>query len=173
MQPRGQVFARRGPLLTIAQLSVALAGFASVVIALRGSSPDAWSPQDRFGWGNVLGASVGTLIGSLLPFPLSYLGWSSELVWGAVSVTFGVLVLGGVGFLTFAVTKRSVAPRRPRVFWALVGSGYLVAASLFLAVGGLVFPSGPSVLLFALIWALIAAFAQLATFVLVAWSGDS
>ncbi len=127
-----------GPLLTIAQISVALAGFSSLVIAFRGSGPDAWSPQDRFGLGNVLGASVGTLLGSLLPFPLMYLGWSAGLVWGIVDVTLGVLILAGVGFLTFAVTKRSVAPRRPRVFWIFVGSGYFVAALLFLSAGGFV-----------------------------------
>ena len=162
-----------GPLLTIAQISVALAGFSSVVIALRGAGPSAWSPQDRFGLGNVLGASVGTLVGSLLPFPLTYLGWSSELVWGVVNATFGILVLGAVGFLAFSVAGGSVPPRTPRVFWSFIGSGFLVAGMLLLSAAGLIFPSGPSLILFALIWALVAAFAQLATFVLVTWSGGS
>ena len=162
-----------GPLLTIAQISVALAGFSSVVIALRGSGPDAWTPQDRFGLGNVLGASVGTLVGSLLPFPLTYLGWSNELVWSVVNATFGILILGAVGFLAFSVAKGSVPPRTPLVFWLFAGSGFFVAGMLLLSAGGLIFPSGPALLLFGLIWALVAAFAQLATFVLVSWSGSS
>jgi hypothetical protein len=162
-----------GPLLTIAEISVALSGFSSVVIALRGSGPHAWSPQDRFGLGNVLGASVGTLVGSLLPFPLTYLGWSNELVWGVVNATVGILVLGAVGFLGYSVAKGSVPPRTPRVFWLFISSGFLVAGMLLLSAGGLIFPSGPSLLLFGLIWALLAAFAQLATFVLVTWSGRS
>ena len=162
-----------GPLLTIAQISVALAGFSSVVIALRGSGPNAWSPQDRFGLGNVLGASVGTLVGSLLPFPLTYLGWSNELVWGVVDATLGIFILGAVGFLALSAASGSVRPRTPRVFWSFVGSGFFVAGMLLLSAGGLVFPSGPSLPLFGLIWALVAAFAQLATFVLATWSGSS
>jgi hypothetical protein len=162
-----------GPLLTIAQISVTLAGFSSVVIALRGSGSYGWSPQDRVGLGNVLGVSVGTLVGSLLPFPLTYLGWSNELVWGVVNATVGVFILGAVGFLTFAGTKGSVRPRTPRVFWLFAGSGFLVGGMLLLSAGNLIFPRGPSLLLFGLIWALVAAFAQLTTFVLVTWSGTS
>lgn len=162
-----------GPLLTIAQISVALAGFSSVVIALRGSGPHAWSDQDRFGLANVLAASVGTLFGSLLPFPLAYLGWSKELVWGVANGTVGALVLGAVSFLTNAVARGLVPPRTPRVFWSFVASGFLVAALLLLSAFDLLFPRGPSLLLVGLIWALLAAFAQLATFVLVTLSSQS
>jgi hypothetical protein len=162
-----------GPLLTIAEISVSLAGFSSVVIALRGSGPDAWSPQDRFGLGNVLGASVGTLVGSLLPFPLAYLGWSSGTVWRVVDAILGLVILGAVGFLAFSAAKGSVSPRTPRLFWLFAGSGFLVAGLLLASAGGLIFARGPSLLLFGLIWALVAAFAQLATFVLATWSGSS
>ncbi len=155
-----------GPLLTIAQISVALAGFSSVIIALRGSGPNTSSPWDLVGLGSVLGASVGTLVGSLLPFPLTYLGWSNELVWSVANATFGILILGAVGFLAFSVAIGSVPPRTPRVFWSFIGSGFFVAGMLLLSAGGLTFPSGPALLLFGLIWALVAAFAQLATFVL-------
>lgn len=161
-----------GPLLTIAEVSVALAGFSSVVIALRGSGPNAWSAQDRFGLGNVLAASVGTLFGSLLPFPLSYLGWSNELVWGVANGVVGALILVAVLFLANAVARASVPPRTPGVFWSFIGSGFLVAALLFLSALDLFVPRGPSLLLFGLIWALLGAFAQLATFVLVAWSSN-
>jgi hypothetical protein len=161
------------PLLTIAEISVALAGFSSVVIALRGSGPGAWTPGDRFGLGNVLGASVGTLIGSLLPFPLFYLGWSDDAVFGAANATLGVLILAAVGILAGSVRRRKVDPRQPHVFWSFVGSGLAVAGMLLLSAFGLVFPRGPAILLIGLIWALLAAFAQLATFVLVSWSDGS
>jgi len=52
-----------------------------------------------------------------------------------------------------------------------IASGALVAAMLLLSAVDLVFPRGPAFLLIGLIWALLAAFAQLATFVLVTWSG--
>jgi hypothetical protein len=162
-----------GPLLTIAQISVALAGFASVVIALRGSGPQAWTPQDRFGLGNVLAASVGTLLGSLLPFPLAYFGWSNEIVWGVTNATFGAIVLSAVSFLAISVKTGRTPPRTPLVFWSFVGSGCLIAAMLLLSAFDLWFPRGPAILLVGLIWTLLAAFAQLATFLLVTLASDS
>ena len=161
-----------GPLLTIAEISVALAGFSAVVIALRGAGPHAWSAQDRFGLGNVLAASVGTLLGSLLPFPLAALGWSLEAVWSVSNAVVALLVLGSVGFLARASTQGNVPPRAPRAFWSFMASGVVVGVALLLAALGVVFPSGPAVLLFALIWGLLAAFGQLATFVLVTWTGE-
>ena len=162
-----------GPLLTIAQISVSLAGFASVVIALRGSGPSAWSVQDRFGLGNVLGVSVATLVASLLPFPLAYLGWSSETVWRVVDALMGIAMLGVVAFLTLFVVRGSAPPRSPRMFWLFAGSGLLVSVLLLAFAAGLIAASGLALLLFGLIWALVAAFAQLVTFVLVTWSGSS
>jgi len=158
-----------GPLLTIAQISVALAGFSSVVIALRGAGPDAWSAQDRAGLANVLAASVGTLVGSLLPFPLAYLGWPDARVWGVVNALFGALVLGVVGVLAYQVTRGS-RPRTPRIFWSFVSSGFALGALLLLSAVDLGVPRGPALLLFGFLWALLAAFAQLATFLVLTWS---
>ena len=160
------------PLLTVAQISATLAGFTSVLITLRGSSQQAWSSPDRFGLVNVLAASSGTLFGSLLPFPLAYLGWSEEMVWGVTDAAVGALILGAIAFLIHGVIRALVAPRAPRVFWSFVGSGFLVAAMLLLSAFDLLFPRGPALLLTALIWALLAAFAQLATFVLVTASAE-
>jgi hypothetical protein len=162
-----------GPLLTIAEVSVALAGFSSVVIALRGVQPHAWSAQDRVGLGNVLAVSLGTLVGSLVPFPLAYLGASEALVWGVSTGAVGLFILAGVGTLAFAAIARQVRPRTPRVFWTIVPSGFVVAPMLLLSSLDVLFPRGPSLLLVGLIWALVGAFAQLASFVLVTWSGDS
>jgi hypothetical protein len=128
-----------GPLLTIAEVSVALAGFSSVVIALRGVQPHAWS----------------------------------ALVWGVSTAAVGLFILGGVGTLAFAAVARRVRPRTPRVFWTMVPSGFVVAPMLLLSSLDVLLPRGPSLLLLGLIWALVGAFAQLASFVLVTWSGDS
>jgi hypothetical protein len=162
-----------GPLLTVAEVSVALAGFSSVVIALRGAQPHTWSAQDRVGLGNVLAISAGTLVGSLLPFPIAYLGAPPALVWGVSSAAVGLFILAGVGTLAFAAVVRRVRPRTPRVFWSIVPSGFVVAPMLLLSALDVLLPRGPSLLLVGLIWALVAAFAQLASFVLVTWSGES
>jgi hypothetical protein len=160
-----------GPLLAIAEISVALAGFTSVVITLRGPGAEAWSKQDRVGLANVLGASVGTMLGSLVPFPLEYLGWSDAAVWGVANAFFGLLVLGASASLAYAVLASQAPPRAPRMFWSFVGSGLLIGAMLLLAAFDRVVPRGAALLLLGLVWALLAAFGQLAAFVLVSGSG--
>ena len=106
------------------------------------------------------------------PRSLAALGSSHDTVWAVANAVVGLLILGAVGFLANASARGSVPPRTPRVFWSFLGSGALIATALILAALGIGLPGGPSVLLLALIWGLLAAFAQLATFVLVTWSGD-
>lgn len=159
-----------GPLLTIAEISVALAGFASIVVAIRGVNPSHWSRQDRFGLANVFAASVGALLGGLLPFPLRELGLAEATVWLVSNVFFGVAIMA---YLTFLLVRQSGTPARtPRVFWTFVGGGYVMALALVLAGFGIFLPPGPALLLIALVWALLAAFAQLATFLLVSTTGE-
>ena len=106
------------------------------------------------------------------PRSLAALGSSHDTVWAVANAVVGLLILGAVGFLANASARGSVPPRTPRVFWSFLGSGALIATALILAALGIGLPGGPSVLLLALIWGLLAAFAQLAPFVLVTWSGD-
>src|SRR6266487_3228352 len=72
-------------LTTAAQIAVALAGFAGVVVAFRSRSLHEWSPRDRFRlWlllGNALVPLFACLLGMLLltikPTPLSIWRWCS------------------------------------------------------------------------------------------------
>ena len=54
---------------TLAEVAVAIAGFSSLIIVLRGGSGD-WRKQDYVGLGYVLGWSVGAIFLSLLPVVL-------------------------------------------------------------------------------------------------------
>ncbi len=92
-------------------------------------------------------------------------------MWGVTSAVLGALILGSVGFLAYAGAAGTVPPRTPRVFWSFLGSGAALALLLLLSAADLVLPRGPAMVILALIWALVAAFAQLATFLLVTWSG--
>jgi hypothetical protein len=153
-----------GILQTIAELSVALAGFASVVIALRGAEPERWAPQDRFGLGIVLASSLGALTGSLLPFPLGAFGLAAETIWRASTGLLGI----AVGIASVVLVNRGLRhpPRTPRLFWSYVASGALFALVLLAHATGLFGPRGPGLLLLGLIWLLLAAFAQLFTFLM-------
>ena len=153
-----------GPLLTIAEISVALAGFASIVVAIRGANPSGWSRQDRFGLANVFAASLAALVGSLVPFPLHQLALSDTTVW---SISNALFVVMPVAYLTFLVVRqRGSPPRLPWLFWGLAGTGCGLVLALTLASLGLVVPPGPGLLLVALIYSLLTGFAQLGTFLL-------
>jgi hypothetical protein len=83
---------------TAAQIAVALAGFAGVVVAFRSSSLHEWSPKDKFRlWlllGNALVPLFACLFGMLLltikPTPLSIWRWCSGFSLVLISV-FGFL----------------------------------------------------------------------------------
>ena len=72
-------------LSTAAQLALALAGFAGVVVAFRSKSLHDWSALDKFRLSNLLGNSVvslfaclfGMLLLTIKPTPLSIWRWSS------------------------------------------------------------------------------------------------
>jgi hypothetical protein len=81
-------------LATAAQIAVALAGFAGVVVAFRSRSLHEWSPKDKFRlWlllGNALVPLLACLFGMLLltikPTPLSIWRWCSGCALVLISV---------------------------------------------------------------------------------------
>jgi hypothetical protein len=85
-------------LSTAAQIAVALAGFAGVVVAFRSRSLHDWSPMDKYRlWlllGNALGSLFACLFGMLLltikPMPLSIWHWCSGF-WLLLIFPFGFL----------------------------------------------------------------------------------
>src|SRR6185295_18706143 len=85
-------------LSTAAQLAVALAGFAGVVVAFRRGSLHDWAPIDRYRLWLLLGNSLVPLFGSLggllllsiEPRPLWIWRWGSALLL-LVSIPFGIV----------------------------------------------------------------------------------
>ena len=68
---------------------MALAGFAGVVIAVRGGVQDL-SPVANARLWRLIESSLATALFSLLPFALHHLGLSSSAVWGISSALFAV-----------------------------------------------------------------------------------
>ena len=87
-------------LSTAAQIAVALAGFAGVVVAFRGKSLHDWSPRDKFRLWLLLGNALvplfdcffGMLLLTINPTPLSIWHWCSG---------FSLLLGFPFGFLTW------------------------------------------------------------------------
>ena len=119
-------------LTTAAQIAVALAGFAGVVVAFRSKSLHEWSPREQFRlWlllGNALVPHFDCLLGMLLlainPTPLSIWHWCS---------VFSLLLICIFGFLS----RRRQSELGPAVIKKMGAYRYLfyVIAILGMAVG--------------------------------------
>lgn len=102
---------------TLAEISVAIAGFSSLIIVLRGSSSE-WRKQDYIGLGYVLGWSVGAIFLSLLPIVLGEFGVdvaSASRVSLMALPTYMIGVGALLGYIRRSLYSEPEAAREP--FW--------------------------------------------------------
>ncbi len=72
-------------LLTICEVSIAYAGFTSVVGVLGQRGGGSWAREDSFRLWLMIESSLATLFFSLLPFVMHYFAFENETIWGACS----------------------------------------------------------------------------------------
>jgi hypothetical protein len=154
-------------LFTIAELSVALAGFSGVVVGIRGTRAGTLTRQDLFGLLHILASSGAAMIFSLLPFALHAAGVSEATAWIATSLSLGSLVL--LASTAWGYATRRTVPRYPAVFWAFVATGAVLGAALLTTGSGLVGNPGGLVPI-TLLWLLLVGFAQFAAFLVLSWA---
>lgn len=80
-------------LLTLAEISIAFAGFASVVAIFQKETEDDRA-FDLFRFWTMLEFSLATLAFALLPFPLHFLGLSESTIWGIGSASVILFIAG-------------------------------------------------------------------------------
>lgn len=76
--------------LTLAEVAIALAGFASIVTALRGRSAQRWAPHHVRRLRSLLAASIGLMAQSLLPVALYVGGLDLATVWVCSSLVLAI-----------------------------------------------------------------------------------
>ncbi|MEJ2132860.1 MAG: hypothetical protein P8Y95_14845, partial [Gammaproteobacteria bacterium] len=79
---------------TIAEISVAFAGFTGVVAAFGRGSAAPWTLGDRLRFRVMLSTSLAALLFALLPFILFHLGVRGESLWTLSSVFLAAYLLG-------------------------------------------------------------------------------
>ena len=142
-------------LLAFAQLSLGLAGFSSIVVALSGS-PHSWTPLDSFRIRNMLLVSFLALFVSLLPVVLEQLSMPETSSWRVSLVAIGLVtsIVALTGLRSFReLSAQERLAVRPMWFYSLVATLLVVAtieliasfSSTFEAAG--VFSAGLLVLL--------------------------
>src|SRR5512134_3116042 len=87
----------------IAEVSIGVAGFTSVVAVLGRRATGEWSAIDRFRLSQMLATSLAALLLSLLPLVLAQLGFSERLSWGSAST-----ILAGYTIFLAASSRRRI-----------------------------------------------------------------
>lgn len=118
-------------LLTLAEVSIGLAGFAGIVVVF-GRGPGALPPADSLRLAALVGASLGTLFFSLTPIALNALGLSEPELWqwsSAIMVAFVVPahLIGVLRIRRIAAEMLEVAPVHLFAIGALLLLGNIVA----------------------------------------------
>jgi hypothetical protein len=80
-------------LLTIAEVSVAFAGFASIVVLFQHRDPDNWPASVVIRLRTMIECSLVALFAAIFPFVLHHLGLVGEVLWGTASVVFGLVYI--------------------------------------------------------------------------------
>ena len=93
----------------IAEIGIAIAGFAGVIATLRVSGGK-MGPYEAMRTGTLLGHSAIVVLLALLPFALHFAGLSISAIWTVSSSAMVVLVLSA--FLVMLRVARSVVPER-------------------------------------------------------------
>jgi hypothetical protein len=121
-------------LSTLAEVSVAFAGFSGIVTAFRRRNPGEWSRLERFRFRFMVEFSLATLALSLLPFFLSELGLPESRVWGCASIVLGggalYYLVRSLVRLRALIAEGEPVSRRVAAVSITVGIGITISAFL-------------------------------------------
>jgi hypothetical protein len=125
---------------TLAEISVAITGFSSLIIVFRGSSTD-WNHKDYLGFGYVLSWSVGSVFLSLLPIVLVEFGMklSAAAQIGLLVTSAYMFAAGGIlGYARNRIVREGDWQSRP-LWRSAIGPGRIgigMSLSAFVIVTG-------------------------------------
>ena len=112
-------------LQTVAEVAVAFAGFTGVVLAFGRRSDRAWSPMDIYRFRVLLGASLQTLLLSLIPLLLYHSGASERTTWAASSFLVCILLIVILtNDLRYLAPIRDQMARADRILGVIVSVGF-------------------------------------------------
>jgi len=120
-------------LLTMAEVSVAFAGFASITVLFRGRSAGEWTTPDRLRYGAMLRGSLCACLFSLFPVVLVQAGVSESWTWSLTSVC--LLVYGIAMSRVFVFLFRAGARANIEIARNMVASGLNIFFQLLNLVG--------------------------------------
>ncbi|MEN8162142.1 MAG: hypothetical protein ABFS41_18880 [Myxococcota bacterium] len=150
-------------LIGIAEVAIALTGFAGVVVVLGRRASGPWPETDQFQLRSLIENGLIAVLAAFLPFAARQLSDRPEVIWGLSSAAFGT-----IGALhAFVVQGHRAARLRAALraewsgtfrhvwLWAVVPASILVHTALLLNAAGVLFPRTFGPYLVGLLWYLI------------------
>lgn len=161
-------------LQSVAEISIAFAGFSGLVVALR-KDPGPLTEVQKYRLRVLLALSFGALFLSLLPELLSYLGVTEAMLWARASIAAALFSL--VFLAWWVVRSRHMMQLVPEIFdWFAVArmlTGHIiVVVPLLLVATAVIVDAGAGVYLAALIWYLMHAAQQFSRMLFIQPSND-
>lgn len=150
-------------LIGIAEVAIALTGFAGVVVVLGRRASGAWPAVDEYRLRSLIENGLIAVLAAFLPFAAQQLSDRPEVIWGVSSALFGTIgslhafVLQGRRGVRLRDELQADASAWVRHLW-LWGVGpasVLVHGSLLLNAAGVVFPRTFGPYLVGLLWYLL------------------
>jgi hypothetical protein len=124
-------------LTIMAELAVAFAGFAGIVVVLKREDDDVWTALENARLWGLLVVSLPVAIFALIPIAVNSAGYTEPAVW-RISATICVIALGLIGLTTFprfgAALKsipEALKPPSTKLLYAVNTSLYVVGLSLY------------------------------------------
>jgi hypothetical protein len=146
-------------LATIAELAVALTGFAGLLVALRAARRP-WTPIEIAAIRILLVSSVSSFAFALLPLPMLLGSLAASATWSVSALALGTFMVLLVGLGLYAVHGQGLRPRRPLIYWSIEVSGALAAAIVLLGAADAFGLRGPASYAIGLLWLLFTAAVQ-------------
>lgn len=142
-------------LLTVAEIAVAFAGFASVVVLFQQGEPARWAPAVVVRLRTMIESSLVTLFAALMPFLLHHGGLADESLWGTASAVL-VVAYAAFGARVWGRSRGAVASGELSGAFsaAMAGVTLLVGAALLCNAFGVLLQRGIGAYLVGVAWIL-------------------
>jgi len=146
---------------TLAQIGIAFAGFATILMALRETRGRPMSKFDLWVAKSYIQSGLVTSASAMLPPLLFAFGLGERMTWQLASLLVGLPALVMLLQAPGQWRARTDMPVRPRL-WVQVGIGLIVNSALLFNAAGWPLPPHGSFLMLAISWNLFGFFAQFA-----------
>ncbi|HSS14409.1 MAG TPA: hypothetical protein VLL04_10965 [Rhizomicrobium sp.] len=146
---------------TLAQIGIAFAGFATILMALRETRGRPMSKFDLWVAKSYIQSGLVTAANAMLAPLLFSFGLGERMTWQIASLLVGIPALAMLLLAPGQWRARTDMPVRPRL-WVQIGIGLIVNGALLFNAAGWPLPPSGNFLMLAISWNLFGFFAQFA-----------